>query len=111
MVVGGHVVYDDLEWPASVATLLRTLRSDGVALLAHPGWVAEGKLRVVFQGNGFAVTRNRRIVAWPPTTRQRRKAIDRTSTSTRSAGARLRRIVFSGCGRPRESPHAQDADL
>jgi predicted nicotinamide N-methyase len=87
VVVGGDVVYDDLEWPAISAALLRTLRADGLALLADPGWVAEAKLRAAFRRSGFTVTRSRRTVDWPPwrTARQRRKAIDIYALGRRGA--------------------------
>ena len=45
LVVGGDVVYDDLEWPAIGTALMRTLRAGGIALLADPGWVVQRKLR------------------------------------------------------------------
>ena len=78
VVVGGDVVYDDLEWPAISTGLMRTLRADGVALLADPGWVAEAKLRAAFRRSGFVVSKNRSTVSWPPwrTTHLRRKAIN-----------------------------------
>lgn len=78
VVVGGDVVYDDAEWPSIGTALLRTLRADGVALLADPGWVDEGKLRAAFRRGGFSVGKTRRGVSWPPwqITRRRRKEID-----------------------------------
>jgi predicted nicotinamide N-methyase len=66
LVVGGDVVYDDAEWAALGAGLMRTLRADGIALLADPGWVAAGRLRAAFRRSGFAVHRDRRTVSWPP---------------------------------------------
>jgi predicted nicotinamide N-methyase len=66
LVVGGDVVYDDAEWPALGVGLMRTLRPGGLALLADPGWVADGKLRAAFRRSGFAVHRDRRTVSWPP---------------------------------------------
>jgi len=45
---------------------MRTLKTDGVALLADPGWVADGKLRAAFRRSGFAIHRDRRAVSWPP---------------------------------------------
>ncbi len=78
LVVGGDVVYDDLEWQAIGTGLMRTLRADGIALLADPGWVPDAKLRAAFRRSGFAVTRSRSMVTWPPwrTTHLRRKAIN-----------------------------------
>ena len=78
VVVGGDVVYDDLEWPAISTGLMRTLRADGIALLADPGWVAEDKLRAAFRSGGFSVSKTRREVRWPPwqVSRQRAKNID-----------------------------------
>ncbi|MGH7385701.1 MAG: class I SAM-dependent methyltransferase, partial [Candidatus Rokuibacteriota bacterium] len=66
VVVGGDVVYDDAEWPAIGTGLVRTLRPGGIALLADPGWVAEGKLRAAFRRSGFAIDRDRSTVSWPP---------------------------------------------
>jgi predicted nicotinamide N-methyase len=66
LVVGGDVVYDDTEWPALGVGLMRTLRPGGLALLADPGWVADGKLRAAFRRSGFMVHRHRRTVSWPP---------------------------------------------
>jgi predicted nicotinamide N-methyase len=66
LVVGGDVVYDDAEWPALGTGLMRTLRPEGQALLADPGWVPGAKLRAAFRRSGFAVTRDRRTVSWPP---------------------------------------------
>jgi SAM-dependent methyltransferase len=67
LVVGGDVVYDDLEWPAI-----------GTALLADPGWVVQRKLRGAFRRSGFTVSRSRRRVSWPPwrTTHLRTKDIN-----------------------------------
>jgi predicted nicotinamide N-methyase len=78
LVVGGDVVYDDLEWPAIGTALMRTLRVGGIALLADPGWVVQRKLRGAFRRSGFTVTRSRRRVSWPPwrTTHLRIKDID-----------------------------------
>lgn len=91
VVVGGDVVYDDLEWPAIGTALMRTLRADGLALLADPGWVAETKLRAAFRRSGFTVTRSRRDVGWPPwrTTHQRRKTIDIYALCRRGATGRF----------------------
>ena len=66
LVVGGDVVYDDAEWPALGIGLMRTLRPGGLALLADPGWVDDGKLRAAFRRSGFVVQRDRRTVTWPP---------------------------------------------
>ena len=66
LVVGGDVVYDDLEWPAIGIALMRTLRAGGIALLADPGWVVQRKLRGAFRRSGFTVARSRRRVSWPP---------------------------------------------
>jgi len=60
------VVYDDAEWPALGTGLMRTLRPGGQALLADPGWVPDAKLRAAFRRSGFAVTRDRWTVSWPP---------------------------------------------
>jgi len=78
LVVGGDVVYDDGEWPALGTGLMRTLRPDGLALLADPGWVEDGKLRAAFRRSGFAVQRDRRMVSWPPwrPTHRQEKAIN-----------------------------------
>jgi predicted nicotinamide N-methyase len=78
LVVGGDVVYDDLEWPAISSGLMRTLREDGTALLADPGWVPDAKLQAAFRRSGFAVKRNRLEVSWPPwrPTHRQRKAIN-----------------------------------
>jgi predicted nicotinamide N-methyase len=78
LVVGGDVVYDDVEWPAIGTGLMRTLRADGSALLADPGWVADDTLRAAFRRTGFAVSRTVLHVQWPPwrTTHQKRKAIN-----------------------------------
>ena len=78
LVVGGDVVYDDLEWPAIGTALMRTLRTGGIALLADPGWVAQRRLQGAFRRSGFTVTRSRRQVSWPPwrTTHRRTKQID-----------------------------------
>ena len=77
LVVGGDVVYDDVEWPAIGTGLMRTLRANGSALLADPGWVDDDKLRAAFRRTGFAVSRTVLHVQWPPwrTTHQKRKAI------------------------------------
>jgi predicted nicotinamide N-methyase len=78
LVVGGDVVYDDLEWPAIGIALMRTLRAGGIALLADPGWVVQRKLRGAFRRSGFTVARSRRRVSWPPwrTTHLRLKDIN-----------------------------------
>lgn len=66
VVVGGDVVYDDMQWQSISTALLRTLRPGGFALLADPGWVAQRKLRASFRRSGFSVTKRRREVSWPP---------------------------------------------
>jgi len=78
LVVGGDVVYDDVEWPGIGTGLMRTLRADGSALLADPGWVADAKLRAAFRRTGFAVSRAQLHVQWPPwrTTHQQCKTIN-----------------------------------
>ncbi len=77
LVVGGDVVYDDLEWAAIGTALLRTLRVGGIALLADPGWIAQRRLQHAFRRSGFTVIRSRRRVHWPPwQTAQRTKDID-----------------------------------
>ena len=78
LVVGGDVVYDDLEWPAISTGLMRTLRVNGSALLADPGWVAGSKLRAAFRRSGFSVSKARLQVFWPPwrATHQQRKAVN-----------------------------------
>ena len=78
LVVGGDVVYDDVEWPAIGTGLLRTLRADGSALLADPGWVDDDKLRAAFRRTGFAVSRTMLRVLWPPwrPTHQQKKDIN-----------------------------------
>jgi predicted nicotinamide N-methyase len=78
LVVGGDVVYDDVEWPALGTGLMRTLRANGSALLADPGWVADDRLCAAFRRTGFAVSRTVLHVHWPPwrTTHQKRKAIN-----------------------------------
>ena len=78
VVVGGDVVYDDMEWKSISTALLRTLRPDGFALLADPGWVAQRKLGSALRRSGFAVTRKRRAVSWPPwrSTYRQHKDID-----------------------------------
>jgi len=93
VVVGGDVVYDDLEWPAISTGLMRTLREDGIALLADPGWVAEGKLRAAFRRGGFSVSKACREVRWPPwqVDRQRPKNIDIYTLRRQPAPAHLSR--------------------
>ena len=78
MVVGGDVVYDELEWTAICFALTRALRADGIALLADPGWVEKSKMRATFRQSGFAVSKKQWGVRWPPwqVTGQRRKGID-----------------------------------
>jgi ETFB lysine methyltransferase len=78
MIVGGDVVYDSQHWPGICAALIRALRPDGVALLADPGWVDRGDMQITFRRSGFAVSRKRWEVGWPPwqTSGRRRKAID-----------------------------------
>ena len=78
MVVGGDVVYDELEWKAICSALTLALRADGVALLADPGWVEKSKMRATFRQSGFAVSKEQWGVRWPPwqVTGQRRKGID-----------------------------------
>jgi predicted nicotinamide N-methyase len=78
MVVGGDVVYDELEWKAICSALTLALRADGVALLADPGWVEKSKMRATFRQSGFAVSKKQWGVRWPPWqgTGQRRKGID-----------------------------------
>ena len=77
LVVGGDVVYDDLEWPALGTALMRTLRPGGQALLADPGWVpaqAAGGLSTQWlRGHPGS-----RTVSWPPwrTTHLHVKAIN-----------------------------------
>jgi predicted nicotinamide N-methyase len=95
LVVGGDVIYDDLEWPAIGIALMRTLRVGGIALLADPGWVARSKLRGAFRRSGFTVARRRRRVSWPPwrTTHQRIKDIDIYELGRRDAP------------QPSQSPH------
>ena len=78
MVVGGDVVYDELEWKAICSALTLALRADGVALLADPGWVEKSKMQATFRQSGFAVSKEIVGVRWPPgqLKGQRRKGID-----------------------------------
>jgi predicted nicotinamide N-methyase len=78
MVVGGDVVYDELEWRAICSALTRALRADGIALLADPGWVEQSKMQAAFRQSGFAVSKEIVGVRWPPgqVKGQRRKGID-----------------------------------
>jgi predicted nicotinamide N-methyase len=78
MVVGGDVVYDELEWKAICSALTRALRADGIALLADPGWVEKSKMQATFRQSGFAVRNEIVGVRWPPwqVKGQRRKGID-----------------------------------
>ncbi len=78
MVVGGDVVYDELEWKAISSALTRALRADGIALLADPGWVEKSKMQATFRQSGFAVSKEIVGVRWPPgqLKGQRRKGID-----------------------------------
>ena len=78
MVVGGDVVYDELEWKAICSALTRALRVDGIALLADPGWVEKSKMQATFRQSGFAVSNEIVGVRWPPwqVKGQRRKGID-----------------------------------
>ena len=78
MVVGGDVVYDELEWKAICSALTRALRVDGIALLADPGWVEKSKMQATFRQSGFAVSKEIVGVRWPPwqVKGQRRKGID-----------------------------------
>jgi predicted nicotinamide N-methyase len=78
MVVGGDVVYDELEWKAICSALTRALRADGIALLADPGWVEKSKMQATFRQSGFAVSKEIVGIRWPPWQGkgQRRKGID-----------------------------------
>ena len=78
MVVGGDVVYDELEWKAISSALMRALRADGIALLADPGWVEKSKMQATFRQSGFAVSKEIVGIRWPPwqVKGQRRKGID-----------------------------------
>ena len=78
MVVGGDVVYDELEWKAICSALTRALRADGIALLADPGWVEKSKMQATFRQSGFAVSKEIVGIRWPPwqVKGQRRKGID-----------------------------------
>jgi len=105
LVVGGDVVYDDLEWPAIGTALMRTLRVGGIALLADPGWIVQRKLRQAFRKSGFSVIRSSRQISWPPwrTTHLRPKDID-VYELQRQAGREPRGREATGGALQRTSP-------
>jgi len=85
MVVGGDVVYDELQWTAICSALTRALRADGIALLADPGWVEKSKMRATFRQSGFAVSKKQ----WGYDGRLGRSRVSATRVSTSIASGAM----------------------